>query len=151
MKDRVKAAVAACRGATTMTVTSAAGTKLSVGMEGAATAGVWGWTDRPGTIAHWPGGVVVTRIYGGGPADKAGIRKGDVILAVDDQAVEDLQSLRFRVATGVLGGRTKVRIWRDAAPAVVTLPLTPAPDPPADLHVERVEDAGHGASSLRWR
>ena len=22
--------------------------------------GVWGWTDRPGTLAHWPGGLVVS-------------------------------------------------------------------------------------------
>jgi 2,5-dihydroxypyridine 5,6-dioxygenase len=31
-----------------------------VSLAGAATAGVWGWTDRPGTVAHWPGGVVVS-------------------------------------------------------------------------------------------
>jgi hypothetical protein len=35
-----------------------ASTDLTVAMDGAATAGVWGWTDRPGTVAHWPGGVV---------------------------------------------------------------------------------------------
>ena len=31
-----------------------------IGMVGASTAGVWGWTDRPGTLAHWPGGIVVS-------------------------------------------------------------------------------------------
>ena len=29
-------------------------------MVGASTVGVWGWTDRPGTLAHWPGGIVVS-------------------------------------------------------------------------------------------
>ena len=29
-------------------------------MGGASTVGVWGWTDRPGTLAHWPGGIVVS-------------------------------------------------------------------------------------------
>ena len=77
-----------------------------------------------------PGGVVVTRVYGGGPADQAGIRKGDVILAINDRAVDDLQSLRFRVATGALGGRSKVKLWRNEAPAVVSLPLEPAPETP---------------------
>jgi len=24
-------------------------------MAGASTVGVWGWTDKPGTLAHWPG------------------------------------------------------------------------------------------------
>ena len=41
-------------------VTSKAGTDLDVNMEGAPTVGVWGWTDRPGTLAHWPGGIVVS-------------------------------------------------------------------------------------------
>ncbi len=60
MEPRVKAAVKLARAAREMRVTSAAGTDLVVRMERAVTAGVWGWTDRPGTIAHWPGGVVVS-------------------------------------------------------------------------------------------
>ncbi|MDO9711674.1 M29 family metallopeptidase [Paracraurococcus lichenis] len=56
----VKAAVKRARASKRMTVVSAAGTDLTIAMEGAATAGVWGWTDRPGTVAHWPGGVVVS-------------------------------------------------------------------------------------------
>ena len=60
MKDRVKEAVGRCRSAKQMTVTSAAGSDLSVAMGDAATVGVWGWTDRPGTLAHWPGGLVVS-------------------------------------------------------------------------------------------
>ncbi|MFC7475623.1 2,5-dihydroxypyridine 5,6-dioxygenase [Dankookia sp. GCM10030260] len=55
----VKAAVKLARAAKRMTVVSVAGTDLTVSLEGAVTAGVWGWTDRPGTVAHWPGGVVV--------------------------------------------------------------------------------------------
>jgi 2,5-dihydroxypyridine 5,6-dioxygenase len=56
----VKAAVKLAHAAKRMTVVSAAGTDLTIAMEGAVTAGVWGWTDRPGTVAHWPGGVVVS-------------------------------------------------------------------------------------------
>ena len=56
----VKAAVKHARAAKRMTVVSAAGTDLTIALEGAVTAGVWGWTDRPGTVAHWPGGVVVS-------------------------------------------------------------------------------------------
>lgn len=60
LKERVKAAAKQCRSAKQMNVTSAAGTDLQVNMEGASTVGVWGWTDRPGTLAHWPGGIVVS-------------------------------------------------------------------------------------------
>ncbi|MFN6956009.1 MAG: 2,5-dihydroxypyridine 5,6-dioxygenase [Acetobacteraceae bacterium] len=56
----VKAAVKRLRGTKVMHVASAAGTDLTVRMEGATTVGVWGWTDRPGTLAHWPGGIVVS-------------------------------------------------------------------------------------------
>lgn len=60
LKERVKEAVKQCRSAKQMSVDSAAGTKLSIEMTGAATVGVWGWTDRPGTLAHWPGGIIVS-------------------------------------------------------------------------------------------
>ena len=60
MKDIVRQAVAACRDAAEMRVTSPSGTDLTVTMDGAATVGVWGWTDRSGTLAHWPGGLVVS-------------------------------------------------------------------------------------------
>ncbi len=60
MEGRVKAAVKLARAAKLMRVTSAAGTDLSVNLERAITAGGWGWTDRPGTSAQWPGGVVVS-------------------------------------------------------------------------------------------
>ena len=60
METMVKAAVKQARAAKEMRVTSAAGTDLTVDMQEAATAGVWGYTDRPKTVAHWPGGVVVS-------------------------------------------------------------------------------------------
>ena len=46
-------------------------------MAGAAVAGVWGWTDRPGTVAHWPGGVVVA-------FPRAGSVDGTLVLAPGD-------------------------------------------------------------------
>ena len=51
---------ACCAATKRMTVTSAAGTDLDVDMEGAQTVGIWGWTEKPGTLAHWPGGIVVS-------------------------------------------------------------------------------------------
>jgi len=60
LERSVRAAVKMLRGAERMTVTSAAGTRLEIALAGAATVGVWGWTDRPGTLAHWPGGIVVS-------------------------------------------------------------------------------------------
>lgn len=55
----VEAAHARLRGAAVMRAHSAAGTDLTVRLAGAFTAGSVGLTDGPGTIAHWPGGLVL--------------------------------------------------------------------------------------------
>jgi len=60
LEARVRAAAKMLRATKRMRVTSQAGTDLDVDMSGASTVGVWGWTDRPGTLAHWPGGLVVS-------------------------------------------------------------------------------------------
>ena len=38
-----------------------------------------------------PAGVLIENVYSDGPADRAGIRTGDVILEVNGRAVDDLQ------------------------------------------------------------
>ena len=54
-----RAAIKACRLASAMHVTSAAGTDLRIDLSDARTGGVWGWADKPGMLSHWPGGIVV--------------------------------------------------------------------------------------------
>src|SRR6187551_1998194 len=60
LEKSVREAAKMMRAAKRMTVKSDAGTALNIDMEGASTVGVWGWTDKPGTLAHWPGGIVVS-------------------------------------------------------------------------------------------
>lgn len=80
MKDKVKEAVSICRSAKTMHVTSQAGTDLTVNMDGAANVGVWGWTDRPGTLAHWPAGIIVSFPKKGSTNGKLVFQPGDMNL-----------------------------------------------------------------------
>lgn len=80
LRPRVEAAVRLCRAARRMRVTSAAGTALEVDMEGARTVGVWGWCDRPGTVAHWPGGVIASFPRAGAVAGRLVLDRGDVNL-----------------------------------------------------------------------
>ena len=56
---KIKNAIKKAKAATTMQVNSAAGTELHINLKDARSAGVWGYCDRPGTVAHWPGGLVV--------------------------------------------------------------------------------------------
>jgi 2,5-dihydroxypyridine 5,6-dioxygenase len=80
LETRVRAAAKMVRAAKRMTVTSAAGTDLTVDLEGAATVGVWGWTDRAGTLAHWPGGIVVSFPKAGSVEGILVLDRGDVNL-----------------------------------------------------------------------
>jgi 2,5-dihydroxypyridine 5,6-dioxygenase len=57
LESRVKAGIKLLRHAKAMRVTSSAGTDLSISLVGAQAGGGWGYTARPGTISHWPGGL----------------------------------------------------------------------------------------------
>jgi len=56
-EQKVRAGMKLLRAAKAMRVTSAAGTDLAIGVEGARVGGVWGYTEKPGTLSHWPGGL----------------------------------------------------------------------------------------------
>ncbi len=56
-EQKVRAGMRLLRAAKSMKVTSPAGTDLSIGVEGAQVGGVWGYTEKPGTLSHWPGGL----------------------------------------------------------------------------------------------
>lgn len=77
LETLVRGAARRLRSTKRMRVTSPAGTSLDVDMSGAQTVGVWGWTDRPGTLAHWPGGIVVS-------FPKAASVNGTLVLARGD-------------------------------------------------------------------
>lgn len=56
-EQKVRAAMRRLRDAKRMQVTSPAGTDLAIRVEGARVGGVWGYTEKPGTLSHWPGGL----------------------------------------------------------------------------------------------
>jgi 2,5-dihydroxypyridine 5,6-dioxygenase len=59
LPERVERGVELFERASVMRVTSPAGTDLTVRLDGAVRAGSHGATTLPGTIAHWPGGLVL--------------------------------------------------------------------------------------------
>jgi Do/DeqQ family serine protease len=81
-----------------------------------------------------PRGVLVTDVWSGGPADRAGVQRGDVILSVGGVDVFDEQGVRYQAATQRPGATAPVRIVRGQAQRTVNArleapPRTPAPDP----------------------
>jgi 2,5-dihydroxypyridine 5,6-dioxygenase len=80
LEKTVRAAAKMLREAKRMRVASAAGTHLDIDMAGASTVGVWGWTEKPGTLAHWPGGLVVSFPKSGTVNGTLVLDRGDINL-----------------------------------------------------------------------
>ncbi|AOW11637.1 peptidase M29 [Hydrogenophaga crassostreae] len=77
---RVKEHVKRMRAAKAMRVTSSAGTDLSISLQGAVVGGNWGSTARPGTLTHWPGGLVLAFPAAGSVNGQLVLAEGDVNL-----------------------------------------------------------------------
>jgi len=80
LADRVAVGLSMMEAAATMTVTSAAGTNLVVQLPGSFCAGSHGWCTEPGSIAHWPGGLVLAFPGAGSVNGEIVLRPGDVNL-----------------------------------------------------------------------
>jgi serine protease Do len=66
-------------------------------------------------------GALVVEVIRGGPAEKAGIKKNDIVLFYDGREIEDSEDLRNRVASTNPGSSVKVRILRNGKEEEVTL------------------------------
>ena len=80
LEAKVKAAMKMMRGAKFLTVSSKAGSNLSVNLEGAVVGGGWGYVSRPGLISHWPGGLCLCFPAAGTVNGTLVLDRGDVNL-----------------------------------------------------------------------
>ena len=78
-----------------------------------------------------PVGAIVGEVYPNGPADRAGIEEGDVILEIADQEVFDAGALRYRPATRSQGEQVDVLYLRDGKERTVRVRLDYPPETPA--------------------
>ncbi|MEP6967633.1 MAG: PDZ domain-containing protein, partial [Pseudomonadota bacterium] len=81
-----------------------------------------------------PQGVVVTDVWAGGPAARAGIAQGDVLVSVDGAPVNDEAGLNYRVATRRAGETLLLAVRRNGGAARTLSARVEAPpaQPPAD-------------------
>jgi putative serine protease PepD len=77
------------------------------------------------------GGAGLGAVTPGGPADQAGLREGDVVTAIDGQAVEDADAAVGAVAAHAPGDSVKVTYERGGAARTATLKLGARPAAPA--------------------
>ncbi|MFO7495820.1 MAG: PDZ domain-containing protein [Desulfobacterales bacterium] len=68
-------------------------------------------------------GVLVSEVYSGDPADKAGIKPQDIIVAMDGRKVTSSRELSAMVANSPVGSRLSVDIMRNGKPKTVSVTL----------------------------
>lgn len=64
-------------------------------------------------ISGLSGGVLVSDISVGGPAEKSGIKAGDIIYSYNDRAVQNTKEFSRRVAESKIGSEGKIGLWRN--------------------------------------
>ena len=72
-------------------------------------------------------GVLILLVYDGSPAEKGGIKPGDVIIAFNGKAVRDLIDLRNRVAETDIGQEIAMRVRREGNELVLRTVLAAEP------------------------
>ncbi len=78
-----------------------------------------------------PNGVLVRAVYPGSPADKAGIKTGDLITAMNGQEIAGPGAFDFRVSTAKVGQDMPILLRRDGVPLERNITLTLPPETPA--------------------
>jgi serine protease Do len=85
-------------------------------------------------------GVEVTNVTAGGPAEKAGIKAGDVVLAYNGQPVEGIEQFQRLVRETPAGRQVKVKLWRNGA----AITLTAAVEARKSVSIEDAIEGGLG-------
>jgi serine protease Do len=94
-----------------------------------------------------PGGAIVNSVEGDGPAASAGLRTGDVIVAVDDLAVQRASDLSYLLGRRQPGDRVRLEVLRERHRHQLALRLGREPEGP----VEEERPAARRELGLRTR
>jgi len=73
-------------------------------------------------------GVYVAKVYEGDPADKAGIKVGDVIFKINDRQIESSRDLTLTIARSAVGEKVDVKVIRDGKEKTIKVKLGKRPD-----------------------
>jgi serine protease Do len=96
-----------------------------------------------------PNGALVSSVEPGGPAAKAGLQPGDVILALNGEEVSGSPDLPPRVAALPPGSVAKVEIWRDRGKREVDVRVGESKEDAVASAQEQREDQGRLGLAVR--
>lgn len=74
-----------------------------------------------------PQGAYIGEVIKDGPADKAGIREGDIIIKINGEPVDDESKIANLISKAQIGQRMELQIWRDGEIKQFTATLAELP------------------------
>ncbi|HPF69901.1 MAG TPA: DegQ family serine endoprotease, partial [Candidatus Krumholzibacteria bacterium] len=89
-----------------------------------------------------PRGVIVTQVNADTPAEKAGVKEGDIILAVDGTEIRNPNMLRNVISMSDVGHKAKLTLLRDGKEKALDVTLEKFPE---DTRVARANPHGGGS------
>ncbi|MET0867239.1 MAG: DegQ family serine endoprotease, partial [Pseudorhodoplanes sp.] len=90
-------------------------------------------------------GALVASVSANSPAAKAGLKTGDVIVAIDGQSVEDQNAFDYRFGTRPIGGQAQIGLLRSGREASVVVALQSPPERPREEVVLKARSPLTGA------
>lgn len=88
-------------------------------------------------------GALVSDVVAGSPADKAGVKAGDVITKFDGKEIDNSTALRNRVADTAIDSSAALEVVRDKKPTTLNVKIA---EQPKDMNVAAGSVKGNGAS-----
>ena len=94
-------------------------------------------------------GSAVTLVTPDAPADKAGLKQGDIVTEYDGETVRDMAQLISMVQRSKIGSNVKVAVWRSGEVLELTAKITEATKPPEVIFSPENEEARDNAEILK--
>lgn len=91
-------------------------------------------------------GALLSDVVEGGPAEKGGLKRGDVIVEYDGKGIESIIHLRNLVAATSPGQKIKVKVIRDGKPLLHTLTIEELPADPQIASASQASNTFRGIS-----
>ena len=95
-----------------------------------------------------PAGALVSRVTDDSPADEAGLKRGDVILEVNDKTVERLKDLPRIIGSLQAGDEAEMKVWRDGRKRTIEVRIGSSPEAEPVAKAETGDGLGLGLAAL---
>jgi len=89
-------------------------------------------------------GVLVSKVEPGSPADKAGVKQGDVIVAIDGEKISNFNELLLKISSKLPGEKAEIEVFRDGKQMKFALEVTSRP---SDEELRRKMEQGSNESN----